>query len=82
MKNHSPDIAIIGGGIAGLYCCYRLAKKLPNKSIVLYEATERLGGRIETWSLKRDYDPDNKLGYQSCHANPDDDLEASEGVGV
>ncbi|MCI0562676.1 MAG: FAD-dependent oxidoreductase, partial [Nitrososphaera sp.] len=32
--------------------------------------------------LKRDYDPDNKLGYQSCHANPDDDLEASEGVGV
>lgn len=40
------DIAIIGGGIAGLFCALRL--KNSGKSICLYEATDKLGGRIRT----------------------------------
>lgn len=39
------DIAIIGAGIAGLYCCM---KANPDKKVVLFEATDRIGGRIET----------------------------------
>ncbi|MDQ3186677.1 MAG: FAD-dependent oxidoreductase [Pseudomonadota bacterium] len=50
------DIVIVGGGIAGLYCCHELIKKrklLKIDSILLLEASNRFGGRIETWSLLR-----------------------------
>ena len=43
------DVAIVGGGIAGLYCCWRLSQS--GKRIVLFEASDRLGGRIETWRV-------------------------------
>ena len=41
------DVAIVGGGIAGLYCAYKLRYK---KRFWLFEATERIGGRI--WSTR------------------------------
>ncbi|MDE2366602.1 MAG: FAD-dependent oxidoreductase, partial [Betaproteobacteria bacterium] len=52
------DVVIVGGGIAGLYCCHELIKKrmsgaLNIQSIRLLEASNRFGGRIETWSLRR-----------------------------
>src|SRR5215475_3774673 len=49
------DVAIIGGGVAGLYCLYRLLRdsNYTNKNIKLFEASDHLGGRIETWSLMR-----------------------------
>ncbi|SEL31001.1 flavin monoamine oxidase family protein [Nitrosovibrio tenuis] len=52
------DVVIVGGGIAGLYCCHELIKKnkggaLNIQSILLLEASSRFGGRIETWSLQR-----------------------------
>ena len=50
------DVVIVGGGIAGLYCCRELIKKsksLNINSVLLLEASERFGGRIETWSLLR-----------------------------
>src|SRR6188472_1396424 len=50
------DLVIIGGGIAGLYCCHELIKQrelLKINSILLLEASKRFGGRIETWSLLR-----------------------------
>lgn len=50
------DVVIVGGGIAGLYCCHELIKKresLKINSILLLEASDRFGGRIETWSLLR-----------------------------
>ena len=50
------DVAIIGGGIAGLYCLYRLLRdgNYKNKNLKLFEASDHLGGRIETWSLMRE----------------------------
>jgi Flavin containing amine oxidoreductase len=43
------DIIIVGGGIAGLYKAYNILKKKPNTSVLLLEATNRLGGRIYTY---------------------------------
>jgi hypothetical protein len=37
-----------GGGITGLASAYYLAKELPNARIVLYEASERLGGWVQS----------------------------------
>jgi protoporphyrinogen oxidase len=38
------DIAIVGGGIAGLYCCLQAD---PDKKVALFESTNRMGGWIE-----------------------------------
>jgi monoamine oxidase len=41
------DTAVIGGGIAGLYAAWRLGNSHgPADKIVVFEATDRLGGRI------------------------------------
>lgn len=41
-------IAIIGGGIGGLYAAYLLKNKNPSYSITILEANDRIGGRIHT----------------------------------
>ena len=41
-----PDIVIVGGGLAGAYAAWRLREI--NQSIVLFEKSSRLGGRIYT----------------------------------
>jgi phytoene dehydrogenase-like protein len=43
------EIAIVGGGIAGLYCALRLAQD--HHRVTVFEALGRLGGRIETRDL-------------------------------
>ena len=43
-----PKIGIVGGGIAGLSTAWRLRKCLPNVRIVVMEATDRLGGFLQT----------------------------------
>lgn len=42
-----PSVAIVGGGLAGLSCAYRLKQKLGLNATV-YEANTRLGGRCDT----------------------------------
>lgn len=43
------DVAVIGGGVAGTYCAWRLATSGPAApSVALFEASERIGGRL--WS--------------------------------
>lgn len=39
------DLAVVGGGIAGLYCCLHAP---PGMRVALFEATDRVGGKIET----------------------------------
>ena len=41
-----PSIAIVGGGIGGLYAAYLLGRN--GFHVTLFEQDERLGGRIET----------------------------------
>jgi phytoene dehydrogenase-like protein len=43
------SIGIVGGGIAGLYCAWKLATK--GHSITLFECLDHFGGRIETRPL-------------------------------
>lgn len=59
------DIAVIGGGIAGLYCCLHMP---PGMRVALFEATDRIGGKLETvaidgfqaeWGSMR-FDPDRQ----------------------
>lgn len=45
----NSDIVIVGGGITGLYICYKLKQLIDiNHTISLFEGTNRFGGRIET----------------------------------
>lgn len=45
----NSDTVIVGGGITGLYTCYKLKQlKGVNYTISLFEGTGRFGGRIET----------------------------------
>jgi monoamine oxidase len=86
------DVLIVGGGIAGLYCCHELIKQsrsgaLDIRSILLLEASNRFGGRIETWSLLRSDEQNGKAtGFEDTwdpcswdFTKPDPDPLAPEG---
>ena len=49
--------AIVGGGIAGLYCARELAKKYPNAKIGLFEKYRILGGRVITFRAETTQGP-------------------------
>jgi protoporphyrinogen oxidase len=42
------NLAIIGAGIGGCSAAYFTRKYLPNSKITLYEASDRVGGRVLT----------------------------------
>jgi len=42
------DIAIIGGGVAGTYAAWRLALERPHLTTRLFEASDRIGGRLHS----------------------------------
>lgn len=46
------NFAVIGGGISGLAAAHRLTELLPQVCLTIYEATDRLGGVLET--VRRD----------------------------
>lgn len=55
-KNQSNyDYVIVGGGISGLYCYYKLLKnkKINPKKSILFEKANELGGRIKTIKVKK-----------------------------
>ncbi|MBP6349038.1 MAG: FAD-dependent oxidoreductase, partial [Candidatus Obscuribacter sp.] len=43
-----PRVIIIGGGITGLTCAYRLRQARPDLDITVVEGTAKTGGPIET----------------------------------
>lgn len=55
-SNGRRDIAIVGGGVAGLTAAYRLLQA--GQRFTLYEAGERLGGRMFT---RRDFNEDGQF---------------------
>lgn len=42
-------VAIIGGGVSGLYAGWRLRQARPNQSVAIFEESGRTGGRLLTW---------------------------------
>lgn len=46
MADEHIDIAIVGGGVSGVYSAWRLKHAYPNQRIVIFEASGRIGGRL------------------------------------
>ena len=46
------DVAVIGGGLAGVACATANAKR--GKKVVLYEEDAQLGGRVAGWTVTVD----------------------------
>src|SRR5579864_2926603 len=40
------DVAIVGGGISGIYCAWRLKQFNPDLKIAIFESSDRIGGRL------------------------------------
>lgn len=74
------DVAIVGGGVAGLTTAYRLAEA--GRTVMLYEAGARLGGRMFT---RRDFNSDGQfceLGGELVDSNHEALRTLAEEVGV
>ncbi|XLM19800.1 FAD-dependent oxidoreductase, partial [Chromobacterium piscinae] len=46
MAEENFDIAIVGGGVSGVYCAWRLKQTYPGKKIAVFEASNHIGGRL------------------------------------
>ena len=47
------DVAVVGGGAAGLYCAWRIAAAPGSRRVAVFEATDRIGGRLYTVTPER-----------------------------
>ena len=45
------DIAVVGGGVSGAYCAWRLQQEDAGARIALFEYSDRIGGRLYTVTL-------------------------------
>ena len=48
--SQSEKVIIVGGGLSGMSCAYRIAQKRPSAEVILIEKSEHLGGVISTWT--------------------------------
>ncbi|SUX54155.1 flavin monoamine oxidase family protein [Chromobacterium vaccinii] len=46
MAEENFDIAIVGGGVSGVYCAWRLKQTNPGQKIAVFEASDHIGGRL------------------------------------
>src|SRR5215468_1629058 len=46
MADENIDIAIVGGGVSGVYSAWRLKQADPNRNIVVFEGSGHIGGRL------------------------------------
>lgn len=51
-KNEGQDIAVLGGGLSGLANAYFISKADPNARITVYEASDRVGGWVNSKVIK------------------------------
>lgn len=45
------DVAVVGGGVSGAYCAWRLQHHLKEGRIALFEYSDRIGGRLYTVTM-------------------------------
>ena len=64
--NHVYDVIIVGGGVAGLHTLEILYSNNV-KNVLLLEALDRLGGRVETTWLNDDINVPLELGATRIH---------------
>lgn len=50
--SESVDVVVVGAGISGLSAAYELMKKRPETRLVVLEAKDRVGGRLDSAELK------------------------------
>jgi oxygen-dependent protoporphyrinogen oxidase len=48
VRDHGRRVAIVGGGVSGLATAYRLLAVEPSTEVVVFEADERVGGKLRT----------------------------------
>lgn len=46
MADKKFDIAIVGGGVSGVYSAWKLKNRYPHKNIVVFEGSDHIGGRL------------------------------------
>ena len=46
MADETIDIAIVGGGVSGVYAAWRLKNADPSRNIVVFEGSNHIGGRL------------------------------------
>ena len=47
-NNITANVAIIGGGMSGTAFAHYAKKLMPNIKLTIFEATDRLGGRVQS----------------------------------
>ncbi len=57
IRKHKGNVAVVGGGPAGLFCAYDLSKR--GYRVTIFEATDRLGGAL--WLIPRYRLPEDVL---------------------
>ena len=76
----SKNIAVIGGGITGLSAAYYLKKEHPEYDVTIIEATNRTGGKIQTYrkdGFTIELGPESYLGRKTIMT----DLATEVGLG-
>ena len=48
LNSLDTDVVIVGAGISGLYCAWRLSQEDPGRRITIIERLDRTGGRLDT----------------------------------
>lgn len=69
MESQKIDYAIIGGGIGGVYSAWRLKQAYPDKNVVVFEFSDRIGGRL--LSVEFDKVPNMKAELGGMRYLPD-----------
>src|SRR2546426_732685 len=48
VRDRAPRVAVVGGGVSGLTTAHRLLDGDPSTEVVVFEADERVGGKLRT----------------------------------